>query len=41
MAKEKFPATQAVRTLKEHGVDFSLLPYKYEKKRAPQRQQVS
>jgi len=32
MAKEKFPATQAVRTLKEHGADFLLHTYKYEKK---------
>lgn len=32
MAKEKFPTTQAIRTLKEHGVDFSLCPYRYEEK---------
>jgi Cys-tRNA(Pro) deacylase len=32
MAKERLPSTQAVRTLKEHGVDFSLHPYRYEKK---------
>jgi len=32
MAKEKFPKTQAIRKLKEHGVDFSLRPYKYEEK---------
>jgi Cys-tRNA(Pro) deacylase len=32
MAKEKFPTTQAIRELKEHGVDFSLHPYKYEEK---------
>lgn len=32
MAKEKFPTTQAIRKLKEHGVDFSLRPYKYEEK---------
>ena len=32
MAKERFPTTQAIRKLKEHGVDFSLHPYKYEEK---------
>jgi len=32
MAKEKFPATQAIRALKESGVDFSLHFYKYEEK---------
>jgi Cys-tRNA(Pro) deacylase len=32
MAKEKFPTTQAIRQLKEHGVDFSLHLYKYEEK---------
>jgi len=32
MAKEKFPTTQAIRKLKEHGVHFSLYPYKYEEK---------
>jgi Cys-tRNA(Pro) deacylase len=32
MTKEKFPTTQAIRTLKKHGVDFSLCPYKYEEK---------
>jgi len=32
MAKEKFPTTQAIRTLKEHGVNFALCPYKYEEK---------
>ena len=32
MPKEKFPTTQAIRTLKEHGVNFSLCPYKYEEK---------
>ena len=26
----KFPATQAIRTLKKHRVDFDLCPYKYE-----------
>jgi len=32
MAKEKFPGTQAIRTLKKHGVSFSLQPYIYEEK---------
>ena len=32
MPKEKFPTTQAIRKLKEHGVDFSLHAYKYEEK---------
>jgi len=32
MAKEKFPTTQAIRALKESGVDFSLHFYKYEEK---------
>jgi Cys-tRNA(Pro) deacylase len=32
MAKEKFHATQAIRTLKESGVGFSLHVYKYEEK---------
>ncbi len=32
MAKEKFPSTQAIRTLKKHGVDFNLHPYDYEEK---------
>ena len=32
MAKETLQMTQAVRTLKEHGVDFILRPYKYEEK---------
>jgi Cys-tRNA(Pro) deacylase len=32
MAKEKFPTTQAIRTLKKYGVDFSLCAYKYEEK---------
>lgn len=31
MAKDNFPTTQAVRTLKENGVNFTLHPYKYEK----------
>jgi Cys-tRNA(Pro) deacylase len=30
MAKEKFPATRAIRQLKESGVDFSLYFYKFE-----------
>jgi len=34
MAKQKFPTTQAIRELKENGVDFSLRPYKYEEKGA-------
>jgi len=29
MSNEKFPATQAIRTLKGHGVKFSLHPYKF------------
>lgn len=32
MAKKKDPNTPAIRTLKEHGVHFSLCPYKYEEK---------
>jgi len=32
MTKEKSPATQAIRTLKESGVNFSLHFYKYEEK---------
>jgi Cys-tRNA(Pro) deacylase len=32
MAKEKFPTTQAARTLKAHSVDFVLRTYKYEEK---------
>jgi len=32
MTKEKFPATQAIRALKESGVNFSLHFYKYEEK---------
>jgi len=32
MAKEKFPTTQAIRALKESGVDFSLHFYKFEDK---------
>ena len=32
MAKERFPTTQAVRTLKKHKVNFTLHPYNYEEK---------
>jgi len=32
MAKERFHTTQAIRMLKEHGIDFRLHPYKYEEK---------
>jgi len=32
MAKERIPATQAIRTLKEHKVSFNLHPYNYEEK---------
>jgi Cys-tRNA(Pro) deacylase len=32
MAHEKFPATQAVRVLREHGVDFTHHPYAYEER---------
>lgn len=32
MAKEKFPTTQAIRALKESGVNFSLHFYKFEEK---------
>jgi Cys-tRNA(Pro) deacylase len=32
MAKEKFPVTQAIRAMKEQGIDFILRPYKYEEK---------
>ena len=32
MVKDKFPTTQAIRALREYGVDFSLHPYKYEEK---------
>jgi Cys-tRNA(Pro) deacylase len=32
MAKERFTATQAIRALREHGVDFTLRVYKYEEK---------
>jgi Cys-tRNA(Pro) deacylase len=32
MAKEKFPTTQAIRTLREHGLRVVLHPYKYRDK---------
>jgi Cys-tRNA(Pro) deacylase len=32
MAKEKFPVTQAIRTMKQQSMDFTLRPYKYEEK---------
>ena len=32
MAKERFPTTQAVRTLKKNKVNFTLHPYNYEEK---------
>lgn len=32
MAKERFPATQAIRALREHGADFTLRTYKFEEK---------
>ncbi len=32
MAKEKIPATQAIRLLKQHKVKFTPRPYKYEEK---------
>ena len=32
MAKEKIPATQAIRVLKQHKIKFVPLPYKYEEK---------
>jgi prolyl-tRNA editing enzyme YbaK/EbsC (Cys-tRNA(Pro) deacylase) len=32
MAKDKLPTTQAVRMLKENGVNFTLRTYKYEEK---------
>jgi len=32
VTKEKFHTTQAIRTLKEHGVDFLLHPYRYEER---------
>jgi len=32
MAKEKIPSTPAIRALKEHGVTFTLHPYKYEER---------
>jgi Cys-tRNA(Pro) deacylase len=32
MAKDNIPVTPAIRTLKDHGVEFILRPYKYEEK---------
>jgi Cys-tRNA(Pro) deacylase len=32
MAEERFPATHAVRALREHGADFTLRPYRFEEK---------
>ena len=32
MAKDRIPATQAIRTLKQHKVEFTLHPYNYEEK---------
>ncbi|MEW6669994.1 MAG: aminoacyl-tRNA deacylase [Thermodesulfobacteriota bacterium] len=32
MSKDKNPVTPAIRTLKEHGVEFILRPYKYEER---------
>ncbi|MBN2254663.1 MAG: Cys-tRNA(Pro) deacylase [Deltaproteobacteria bacterium] len=32
MAKERIPSTPAIRMLKEHGVDFTVRPYKYEER---------
>lgn len=32
MAKERFPTTQAIRALREHGADFTLRHYKFEEK---------
>jgi len=32
MAKQKIPSTQAIRELKAHQIDFTLHPYRYEKK---------
>jgi Cys-tRNA(Pro) deacylase len=32
MARESFPTTQAIRALKQHGVNFTLHPYTYEEK---------
>jgi len=32
MAKEKIPSTPAIRALREHGVTFTLRPYKYEER---------
>ena len=32
MAKDRIPTTQAIRTLKQHKVEFTLHPYNYEEK---------
>lgn len=32
MSKEKFPTTQAIRSLKHHKIAFSIQPYTYEEK---------
>jgi Cys-tRNA(Pro) deacylase len=32
MAKDKFPVTNAVRVLREHGVEFTHHPYEYEER---------
>jgi Cys-tRNA(Pro) deacylase len=32
MSKEKFPTTQAIRSLKHHKIEFSIKTYKYEEK---------
>ena len=32
MAKDRIPATQAIRALKQHQVEFTLHPYNYEEK---------
>ena len=32
MSKEKFPTTQAIRSLKHHKIAFSIKPYKYEER---------
>lgn len=37
MAKEKFPATPAIRVLKDSGISFSLHPYDYEEKGGTRR----
>ncbi len=37
MAKDKFPATPAIRVLKKSGCPYTLHPYKYEEKGGTQR----